>query len=83
MYSIYLVHILNSIRFVKLKVLNQIKKQTKKQTKKTILTYLELISNSIDTFTELLPNSSKHFFASFNRHLNRQEIIKENSEVKV
>ena len=43
----------------------------------TILTYLELISNSIHTFTELLPNSSKHFFESFNRHSNRQKILKE------
>ena len=65
------------------KVLNQIKKQTKKTNKKTRLTYLELISNSIHTFTELLPNNSKHFFASSNKHLNRQKIIKENSEVKV
>ena len=43
----------------------------------TILTYLELISNSIHTFTELIPNSSKHFFGSFNGHLNRQKILKE------
>ena len=43
----------------------------------TILTYLELISNSIHTFTELLPNSSKHFFESFNGQLNRKKILKE------
>ena len=36
-------------------------------------TYSELISNSIHTFTELLP-SGKHFFESFNGHLNRQKI---------
>ena len=74
MYSVYLVHFLNSIRFGWTKVLNQIKKQTNKQ---TILTYLELISNSACTFTTLLPNSSKHFFESFNGHLHKQKIIKE------
>ena len=41
------------------------------------MTYLELISNSIHTFTELLPNSSKHFFKSFSRHVNRKKILKE------
>ena len=43
----------------------------------TILTYSELILNSIQTFTELLPNSSKHFFESFSGNLNRQKILKE------
>ena len=43
----------------------------------TLLTYLELISNYIHTFTELLPNSSKPFFESFNGQLNRQKILKE------
>ena len=43
----------------------------------TILTYLGLISNNIHTFTELIPNSSKHFFGSFNGHLNRKKILKE------
>ena len=42
-----------------------------------ILTYSEFISNSIHTFTELLPNSSKYFFESFNGHLKRQIILKE------
>ena len=42
-----------------------------------MLTYLELISNSIHTFTELLPNTSKHFFESFSGHLNRKKILKE------
>ena len=42
-----------------------------------ILTYFELVSNSIHLFTELLPNNSKHFFETFNGHLNRQKIIKE------
>ena len=41
----------------------------------TILTYLELISNIILTFTELLPNNSKHFFESLNGHLNIQKIL--------
>ena len=31
-----------------------------------MLTYSELISNSIHFFTELLPNNSKHFFESLN-----------------
>ena len=44
----------------------------------TILTCSELISNSIHTFTALLRNNSKHFFESFNGHLNRQKILKEN-----
>ena len=43
----------------------------------TILTYLELISNSIYTFTELLPNNSKPYFEGFNGHLSRQKILKE------
>ena len=43
----------------------------------TILTYFELISNNIQTFTEFLPNSSKHFFESFSGHLNREKILKE------
>ena len=43
----------------------------------TILTYLELISNSIHIFTELLPNSSKPFFESFNGRLNRQKLLEE------
>ena len=42
-----------------------------------ILTYLGLISNNIHTFTEVLPNSSKHFFETFNGHLNRQKILKD------
>ena len=37
--------------------------------------YLELISNGIHTFTELVPNSGKQFFGSFNGHLNRQKIL--------
>ena len=49
----------------------------------TILTYLELISNSIHTFTELIPNSSKHFFGSFNGHLNRQKILEEKNYLGV
>ena len=43
---------------------------------KAILTYLELISNSINTFIELI-NSIKNFFESFNGHLNREKIRKE------
>ena len=43
----------------------------------TVLTYSELILSSIHTFTELLPNNSKHFFDSLNGHLNRQKILKE------
>ena len=42
----------------------------------TILTYSELISNIIHTFTELLQSNSKHFFESFNGHLNRPKIVK-------
>ena len=38
----------------------------------TIWTYLEFISNSIHTFTELLPSNSKYFFENLNGHLNRQ-----------
>ena len=41
----------------------------------TTLTYLELISNSTHTFTDLLPNSSKHFFESFNGQKNLKEKI--------
>ena len=41
-----------------------------------ILTYSELISNSIHNFTELLPSNNKHFFESSNGHLNRQKILK-------
>ena len=48
----------------------------------TELTYSELILSSIHTFTELLPNNSKHFFDSLNGHLNRQKILKE-KKVKV
>ena len=40
-------------------------------------TYLELISNSIHTFKELLPNSSKDSFESFNWHFSRKKIFKE------
>ena len=43
----------------------------------TVLTYSELISNSIHTFTELLPNNSKHCFEKWNGHLNRQKILKQ------
>ena len=43
----------------------------------TILTYSELISNSIHTFIEFLANNSKHFFESFNEHLDRQKILKQ------
>ena len=43
----------------------------------TILNYLELILNSIHTFTELIPKSSKHFFGTSNGHLNRQKIQKQ------
>ena len=42
----------------------------------TILTYSELISNSIHTSTELLPNKSKNFLKSL-RHLNRQKALKQ------
>ena len=38
----------------------------------TVLTYSE-----VNTFTELLPNSSKHFVESFSVHLNRQKILKD------
>ena len=34
----------------------------------TILTYGEPMSNSIHTFTELLPNNSKHFPEILNGH---------------
>ena len=37
-----------------------------------ILTHWELISNRIHTFTDLLPNNSKHYFKSLNGQLNRQ-----------
>ena len=40
-----------------------------------ILTYWEVISNSIYTFTDLLPDNSKHFFEGLNGHLNRQKIL--------
>ena len=41
------------------------------------LYYPLLTSNSIYTFTELLPNNSRHFFESLNGHLNRQKILKQ------
>ena len=41
-----------------------------------ILTYLEFISNSIYTFTKLLPYNTKYFFERLNGHLNRQKILK-------
>ena len=44
-----------------------------------IFTYLELLSNSIHTFTELIPSRSKNFFESFNGHLNRQKVLEEKS----
>ena len=43
----------------------------------TTQTYLALVSNSIHTFTELLPSSSKHFLESFNWHKNRKKILEE------
>ena len=50
----------------------------------TILIYSELISNSIYTVTELLPNNSKHFFGSLNGHLNKTKNSQsENSQLKV
>ena len=49
-----------------------------------ILAYSELISNSIHTFKELLPNNSKHFFKSLNGHLNKiKNSEMENSQLKV
>ena len=45
----------------------------------TILASLELTSKSIHTFTELIPNISKHLFFIFYGHLNRQKILKEKS----
>ena len=42
----------------------------------TILIYSELISNSIQTFTELLANNRKHFFESLNAHLNIPKVRK-------
>ena len=50
---------------------------------KIILTYSELISNSIHTFTELLRKNGEHFFESFNGHLNRQKSLKKNFVVNV
>ena len=50
---------------------------------KIILTYSELISNSIHTFTELLRNNGEHFFESFNGHLNRQKSLKKNFVVNI
>ena len=41
-----------------------------------ILTYSELILNSIHTCTKLLPNNNKHFLEILNGHLNRQKILK-------
>ena len=41
-----------------------------------ILTYSELISNSIHTSTELLPNNSKHFIEILNGHLDIPKILK-------
>ena len=52
-------------------------RQFQKSYYQTILTYLELISSSIHTFAELLPNSNKHFFEGFNGHMNRKKILKE------
>ena len=43
----------------------------------TILTYSDLISNSIHFFPELLPSYSKHFFESFKGHLNRKKNFKQ------
>ena len=48
-----------------------------------ILNYSELISSSIHTFTELLPNNGEHFFESLNGHLNRQKSLKKNFLVNV
>ena len=42
----------------------------------TILTYLEL-NQTVFTFSQLLPNSSKHFFESFNEYSNRQKVLHE------
>ena len=44
---------------------------TFRESLQVILTCLELISNTIHTFIELLPNNSKHIFKSFSRHFNR------------
>ena len=74
MYSIYLMQFLNGI-FLNSDISDSYCQK--------ILTYLELISNSIHTFTELIPNSSKHFFGSFNGHLNRQKILKEKNYLGV
>ena len=41
------------------------------------------MSNSIHTFTELITNTSKHFFGSFNGHLNIQNILKEKNDLGV
>ena len=50
----------------------------------TILTYSELISNSIHTFTGLLPNNSKHCLESLNGHLNKTKNCQlENSQLKL
>ena len=49
----------------------------------TILTCLTPVSNSIHTFIELIPNSSKHLFESFNGHLNKQKILKEKNYLEV
>ena len=49
----------------------------------TLLTYSELISNSIHTFTELLANNSENLFESFNEQLNRQNSQTENSKATV
>ena len=40
------------------------------------MTYSELLSNSIHTFTAFSPNNNKHFFDSLDGHLNRQKILK-------
>ena len=43
----------------------------------TIMTYSELISNSIHISTELLPNNSKHFLEGFKGQLNKKKILKQ------
>ena len=74
MYSIYLMHFSNGI-FLKL--------DTFRQLLPTKIDLFSALSNSIHTLTELIPNSSKHFFGSFNRHLNRQKILKEKNYLRV
>ena len=48
-----------------------------------ILTYLELRLNSIHTFTELLPSSSKHFLRVSMDTWTDKKFLKRNSRVKV